>query len=52
MSLNFSDGVHIDTSGKLRLLKLPDGWYVVGKGMLIHVEDREEGTEVIEEMGG
>jgi len=33
--LNFSDGITVNTGGRLRLLHLDDGWYVVGNGMLI-----------------
>ena len=38
--LKFSDGIEIDTSGELRLLELYDGWYVVGEGKLIPVEEQ------------
>ena len=48
--LRFNDGVNIDTSGELRILRLKDGYYVVGQGMCIPVADREEAKEVIEEM--
>ena len=48
--LRFSDGVNIDTSGELRILKLKDGYYVVGEGMCIPVADKEEAREVIKEM--
>tara|TARA_X000001388_G_C2187525_1_gene106177 strand:+ start:389 stop:556 length:168 start_codon:yes stop_codon:yes gene_type:complete len=48
--LRFSDGVNIDTSRELRILRLKDGLYVVGEGMCIPVADREEATEVIKEM--
>tara|TARA_B100000214_G_scaffold273331_2_gene203532 strand:- start:344 stop:508 length:165 start_codon:yes stop_codon:yes gene_type:complete len=48
--LRFSDGVNIDTSGELRILRLKDGYYVVGEGMSIPVRDREEAKEVISEM--
>ena len=40
--LRFTDGVQIDTAGPIRTLKLPDGWYVVGGGMLIPCTDRED----------
>ena len=33
--LHFNDGISIDTGGKLRILKLQDGYYVVGEGMLL-----------------
>ena len=48
--LRFNDGVNIDTSGDLRILRLRDGYYVVGLGMCIPVTDRKEAREVIEEM--
>jgi hypothetical protein len=48
--LRFNDGVNIDTSGELRILRLKDGYYVVGQGMCIPVADREEATKVIAEM--
>jgi hypothetical protein len=50
MMLKFTDGVEIDTSGELRARKLKDGWYVIGKGCLIPVEDRAEAEKVIREM--
>jgi hypothetical protein len=45
--LQFSDGMHFDTSGPYRLTSRRDGWYVVGNGMLIPVNDKTEGTKVI-----
>ena len=47
--LRFNDGVNIDTSGPLRVLRLRDGYYVVGQGMCVPVCDREEATKVIEQ---
>ena len=47
--LRFSDGVNVDTSGKLRPLKLHDGWYVVGEGSLIPVSDLKEAYQIIQE---
>jgi hypothetical protein len=49
-TLNFSDGISIDTKGKLRPLHLRDGWYVVGEGCLIPVEDAEEAQELIKKL--
>lgn len=43
----FNDGENIDTSGPLRVLELKDGFYVVGKGMLVSVKCREEAEEFI-----
>ena len=51
MTLTFSDGVSINTSGSLRILTLHDGFYVVGEGMLIPVHSREEGEALIKQMG-
>lgn len=47
--LRFSDGIEIDTSGELRILTLNDGDYVVGEGMLIPVNSKEEGLRIIRE---
>jgi hypothetical protein len=48
--LRFSDGVEFDLSGDLRVVHRRDGWYVVGRGMLIHVADREEGDRTVAQM--
>ena len=48
--LRFNDGVEIDTEGPLRLLKLEDGYYVVGEGMCIPVERVQEGINLIKEL--
>tara|TARA_Y100001973_G_C5189580_1_gene330063 strand:- start:1420 stop:1596 length:177 start_codon:yes stop_codon:yes gene_type:complete len=50
--LRFSDGVTIDTSGPLRVLRLTDGYYVVGEGMSIPVNSREEALKYIKETKG
>ena len=50
MTIKFSDGIEIDTSGKLRKFKLHDGWYVSGKGFLIPVKDENEADKTIREM--
>ena len=47
--LRFSDGISIDTSGELRILTLHDGPYVVGEGMLIPVNTKDEGLRIIRE---
>lgn len=49
MSIRFNDGMEFDTSGPLRLTHRSDGWYVVGQGMLIPVNDPKEGREIIAE---
>jgi hypothetical protein len=48
--LRFDDGINIDTRGALRVLRLRDGYYAVGKGMCIPVADREAAVATIEEM--
>ena len=50
MTLHFTDGVSIDTSGPLRILLLEDGAYVVGQGMLIPVDSQEVAEERISRM--
>jgi hypothetical protein len=50
MALRFTDGVTIDTAGPLRQLRLQDGLYVVGRGMLIPVKDEVEAKATIEEL--
>jgi len=47
--LRFSDGQNLDTSGPLRITSLSDGLYVVGEGMSIPINSREEGNEIIRE---
>ena len=47
--LKFSDGVSVDTSGPLRPKHLHDGWYVVGEGMMLPVNDLQEAIDVIRE---
>ena len=48
--LRIYDGVTIDTSGPLRVLRLRDGYYVVGQGICFPVKDREEAMDLIAEM--
>lgn len=50
MSIHFNDNLTINTSGEYRVLKLRDGLYVVGHGVLIPVEDLGEATDLIEEL--
>ena len=47
--IEFSDGMNFDTSGPLRVVRKSDGYYVVGRNMLVPVNDREEGLEIIRE---
>lgn len=48
--LRFTDGEAFDTDGDLRVEERYDGFYVVGKGMLIPIRDRAEGELYIEEV--
>ena len=50
--LRFSDGEEFDTGGELRIEARRDGLYVLGGGMMIPVDSRKEGEEVIKEMSG
>ena len=52
MELKFSDGMTFNLEGNLRIVEKSDGLYVVGRGMLIPVNDRDEATKIIKEMGG
>jgi CRISPR/Cas system CMR-associated protein Cmr3 (group 5 of RAMP superfamily) len=45
--LRFNDGVKFDTSGELRMESRSDGYYVVGKGMLIPVDDEQDAERTI-----
>lgn len=48
--LKFSDGVSVETSGELRIIHLHDGWYVVGRGMMIPCVDRQDAVDLITEL--
>ena len=48
--LRFTDGVTLNTDGKLRVVRKKDGYYVLGEGMSIPVESREEGKEIIKQI--
>lgn len=48
--LKFSDGMQFNTDGNLRIIEKSDGFYVVGKGQLIPVNDYEEGRKLIKEL--
>lgn len=47
--LKFNDGITIKMGGQLRVIWKRDGYYVVGEGMSIPVESREEGKKLIKE---
>ena len=48
--LKFSDGMQFNTDGNLRVVEKWDGFYVVGKGLLIPVENDYEGRKLIKEL--
>ena len=45
--LTFNDGITIDMSGTLRIIRKTDGYYVVGRGLSCPVSSIKEGHEVI-----
>jgi hypothetical protein len=45
--LRFSDGEDFDTGGELRIEARRDGLYVLGGGLMIPVDSRKEGEDVI-----
>jgi hypothetical protein len=44
-TLRFTDGVNIDTSGPYRTMRLHDGWYVTGHGLLMPCCDEQEAIQ-------
>lgn len=48
--LHFSDGINLDATGPLRAVQLQDGWYVLGEGMCIPVNSKEEAEETLRQM--
>jgi hypothetical protein len=48
--LRFNDGMVINTQGSLRVTRKADGYYVVGRGMMVPVSSWKEGKELIEKM--
>ena len=47
MKMQFNDGESFDIDGPYRIEERFDGYYVVGRGMLMAVKDEEEGRGVI-----
>lgn len=52
MTLRFTDGVSIDTSGDYRVIKLKDGWYVTGHGMLSPENSYDEAKQFVDQLTG
>jgi len=49
--MKFSDGMEFDTtSTSYRVVRKTDGYYVVGRGYLIPVEDTDEAYRTIDEL--
>ena len=48
--LRFSDGENFDLDGELRIEARQDGLYVLGGGMMIPVDSRQEGEELIRDL--
>ena len=49
-TLRFNDDVTINMDGPLRITRKRDGLYVVGEGMCMPIDDREEGKQIIKEL--
>ena len=47
--LRFNDGMTFNTEGPYRVVHKPDGWYLVGHGMLLPIESAEEGHTLMAE---
>src|SRR5262245_36585005 len=47
--LRFHHGVEIDIGGPLRVVQLADGYHVIGNGMLLPCDDREEAERRLDE---
>ena len=45
--LRFSDGINIDMSGTMRVIRKSDGYYIIGQGMCCPVDSVEEGQRII-----
>ena len=45
--LSFSDGEVFNTCGPVRAEQRKDGWYVMGKGMLIPVDNMAEAIKLV-----
>jgi len=48
--LSFNDGNKVDSSGELRIVRLSDGMYVAGEGMMIPVCSRGEAEDLIKNL--
>jgi hypothetical protein len=46
-TIEFSDGMKLDVSGPYRVERRPDGYYVLGNGVLLPVDDPLDGYRLI-----
>jgi len=49
-ALDFTDGIRVRTDGPLRVIRLPDGWYVAGMGRLVPCKDRQDAKDYKKEL--
>ena len=45
-----SDAATVDYGGPLRVAELQEGWYALGRGMLIPCRDRTEAEAIVEDL--
>ena len=50
VTLNFTDGIKINTDGPYRATSQSDGLYVVGGGMCVPVDGTDEAEKLLEEL--
>lgn len=51
MKIKFTDGVEFNVTNEApRVTRKSDGYYVVGRNMLIPVDTYEEGLEIVKDM--
>ena len=50
--LLFSDAMKIETDGEYRVIRKRDGWYIVGHGCCVPVNDRIDGLDLIAQFEG
>jgi hypothetical protein len=50
--LRFDDGMNVNVTGPLRVLRARDGFYVAGEGMLIPCYDRADAVREIQRIEG
>lgn len=48
--LRFNDGVEFETSGPLHIERRFDGYYLVGQGMLLPCDSREDAERLLVEL--